>query len=300
MDPDHRILLQVTLDDAAAADEIFAVLMGEDVESPPRLHPAQRPRRALPRHLTGGRGAAEQRPGIPALCVLCPDNEGDQDCDRAAADRDRSGRRRRPQHRDAAQLHRLRDDASSSAAPCRTCATASSRCTAACVYAMYDGGYRPDRGYNKCARVVGEVMGQYHPHGDSLDLRRPGAPGPGLVAALPAGRRPGQLRLPRQRPGGRAAIHRVPDGAARDGDGPRHRPGDRRLPATTTTARRRSRSSCRAGSRTCWSTAPPASPSAWPPRSRRTTCARSRPASQWYLAAPGRAARGPARGADRA
>ena len=33
MDPDHRILLQVTLDDAAAADEMFAVLMGEDVES---------------------------------------------------------------------------------------------------------------------------------------------------------------------------------------------------------------------------------------------------------------------------
>ncbi len=35
------------------------------------------------------------------------------------------------------------------------------------IYAMYDGGYRPDRGYNKCARVVGDVMGQYHPHGDS-------------------------------------------------------------------------------------------------------------------------------------
>ena len=34
------------------------------------------------------------------------------------------------------------------------------------VYAMYDGGYRPDRGFNKCSRVVGEVMGQYHPHGD--------------------------------------------------------------------------------------------------------------------------------------
>src|SRR5689334_3633398 len=34
------------------------------------------------------------------------------------------------------------------------------------LYAMYDGGYRPDRGYSKCARVVGEVMGQYHPHGD--------------------------------------------------------------------------------------------------------------------------------------
>ncbi|QXQ10399.1 DNA gyrase subunit A [Paeniglutamicibacter sp. Y32M11] len=35
------------------------------------------------------------------------------------------------------------------------------------IYAMYDGGYRPERSYNKCARVVGEVMGQYHPHGDS-------------------------------------------------------------------------------------------------------------------------------------
>ncbi|MGW6197590.1 DNA gyrase subunit A [Kribbella sp. NPDC055110] len=35
------------------------------------------------------------------------------------------------------------------------------------LYAMYDGGYRPDRGFNKCSRIVGDVMGQYHPHGDS-------------------------------------------------------------------------------------------------------------------------------------
>ncbi|SDK11135.1 DNA gyrase subunit A [Nocardioides sp. YR527] len=35
------------------------------------------------------------------------------------------------------------------------------------LYAMYDGGYRPDRGFSKCARVVGEVMGNYHPHGDT-------------------------------------------------------------------------------------------------------------------------------------
>ncbi len=35
------------------------------------------------------------------------------------------------------------------------------------LYAMYDGGYRPDRGFSKCSRVVGDVMGQYHPHGDS-------------------------------------------------------------------------------------------------------------------------------------
>ncbi|MDO5067558.1 MAG: DNA gyrase subunit A [Propionibacteriaceae bacterium] len=35
------------------------------------------------------------------------------------------------------------------------------------LYAMWDGGYRHDRGWNKCSRVVGEVMGLYHPHGDS-------------------------------------------------------------------------------------------------------------------------------------
>lgn len=35
------------------------------------------------------------------------------------------------------------------------------------LYAMFDGGYRPERSYNKCSRVVGEVMGQYHPHGDA-------------------------------------------------------------------------------------------------------------------------------------
>lgn len=35
------------------------------------------------------------------------------------------------------------------------------------IYAMYDGGYRPDKSFSKCARVVGDVMGQYHPHGDS-------------------------------------------------------------------------------------------------------------------------------------
>jgi len=35
------------------------------------------------------------------------------------------------------------------------------------VYAMFDGGYRPDKQFSKCSRVVGDVMGQYHPHGDT-------------------------------------------------------------------------------------------------------------------------------------
>jgi DNA gyrase subunit A len=35
------------------------------------------------------------------------------------------------------------------------------------IYAMFDGGYRPDKAFSKCSRVVGDVMGKYHPHGDT-------------------------------------------------------------------------------------------------------------------------------------
>jgi DNA gyrase subunit A len=35
------------------------------------------------------------------------------------------------------------------------------------LYGMYDSGFRPDRNYVKCGRIVGDVMGNYHPHGDS-------------------------------------------------------------------------------------------------------------------------------------
>lgn len=34
------------------------------------------------------------------------------------------------------------------------------------IYTMYDGGYRPDKSFFKCTRVIGDVMGQFHPHGD--------------------------------------------------------------------------------------------------------------------------------------
>ena len=73
---------------------------------------------------------------------------------------------------------------------------------------MFDCGYRPDRGYVKCARVVGDVMGQLPPARRLGDLRRAGAHGPAVVAALPADRRQRQLRLARQRPAGRHAVLR--------------------------------------------------------------------------------------------
>ncbi|MFD5598606.1 DNA gyrase subunit A [Leucobacter sp. NPDC058333] len=35
------------------------------------------------------------------------------------------------------------------------------------IYTMYDGGYRPDKAFSKCTRIIGDVMGQFHPHGDT-------------------------------------------------------------------------------------------------------------------------------------
>ena len=63
------------------------------------------------------------------------------------------------------------------------------------VYQMNEMGLRPDRGYVKCARVVGEVMGKLHPHGDASiydALVRMAQP---FSHAPAAGRRPRQLRL---------------------------------------------------------------------------------------------------------
>ena len=99
------------------------------------------------------------------------------------------------------------------------------------LYAMYDGGYRPDRGFSKCSRVVGDVMGQYHPHGDTAiydTLVRLAQP---WVMRAPLIHGQGNFGSPGQRRRRGDALHRVPDGAARARDGARHRRGHRRLPA---------------------------------------------------------------------
>lgn len=81
------------------------------------------------------------------------------------------------------------------------------------LYQMNEMGLRPDRSYVKCARVVGEVMGKLHPHGDAS-----------IYDALVRLSQPFSMRLPlvdghgnfgslgNDDPCGRDAVHRVPDG----------------------------------------------------------------------------------------
>ena len=140
------------------------------------------------------------------------------------------------------------------------------------LYGMWESGNRSDRPYKKSARIVGDVMGKYHPHGDSaiydtvvrmaqdFAMRYPLVDGQGNFGSLdgdnPAAMRYTEVRLTQ----------------ARRGDAPRgHRQGDGRLGPELRRLARPSRWCCRRASPTSWSTAPPASPSAWRPTSRRTT-----------------------------
>ena len=153
------------------------------------------------------------------------------------------------------------------------------------LYAMYDGGYRPDRGYFKCSRVVGDVMG---PTTRTATHR---STTPSSVSRSP-GRCATRWSTARATSARRATTPRprcdTPSAGSRRSPW-RCSVTSTRRPSTsspTTTGAPRSRSSCRRGSPTCWSTAPRASRSAWRPTSRRTTCARSPKPSQWALENP--------------
>ncbi len=139
------------------------------------------------------------------------------------------------------------------------------------LYAMHEANIVCNRPYVKCARVVGDVMGKYHPHGDmaiydtlvrmaqDFSLRYPLIDGQGNFGSVD-GDNAAAMRYTECR------LQKIAERAHR-----RHRQGDRRFRRRTTTARSRSRRCCRRGCRTCSSTARRASPSAWRPTSRRTT-----------------------------
>jgi DNA gyrase subunit A len=99
------------------------------------------------------------------------------------------------------------------------------------VFTMFDDlGLTHESRYRKSAKVVGDVIGKYHPHGDTRGLRGDGPAGPGLRDAHAAGRRPGQLRVDRRRHRGRLPLHRgAPDQAGR-GAAERAAEGDGRVP----------------------------------------------------------------------
>ena len=67
MDPTTRILKQVTLDEAADADETFAILMGDDVEQRRSFIQRKRLRRPLPGHLSGTEPHVKRRPAAGDL-----------------------------------------------------------------------------------------------------------------------------------------------------------------------------------------------------------------------------------------
>jgi DNA gyrase subunit A len=133
------------------------------------------------------------------------------------------------------------------------------------LYAMAELGLRPDRPHVKSSRIVGEVMGKYHPHGDTA-----------IYDALVRMAQPFSMRLPLI--DGHGNFGSLDDGPAASRDTPR--PGSRPPRCSWTTGPRRrqvvdvrcptttrhlicSPRCSRRPSRTCWSTAPPASRSGW-------------------------------------
>ena len=99
------------------------------------------------------------------------------------------------------------------------------------LYTMWQQNLTADAKHRKCAKVVGDVMGNYHPHGDSRAVRDAGPHGAAVLAALSARRRLGQLRIARRRQRRGDALHRVPAGAPQRRDADRDRSDDRPVPA---------------------------------------------------------------------
>jgi DNA gyrase subunit A len=142
------------------------------------------------------------------------------------------------------------------------------------LYSMHENGHTPDKKHVKSARIVGDVMGKYHPHGDQaiydalvrmaqdFSMRLPLIDGQGNFGSVdddpPAAMRYTESRLTK------AAMALLADIDEDTVDFQANYDGNERG----------ARRPAGALSRISWSTAPAASRSAWPPTSRRTISAR--------------------------
>ena len=143
------------------------------------------------------------------------------------------------------------------------------------LYSMDESGQGPTRPYSKSRAHRRRGDGQLPPARRLRDLRHARADGAGLLDALPAGRRPGQLRLHRRRSGRGHALHRGAPHAPRHRDAPRPRRGHGRLHAQLRRLQARAARPAGALPQPARQRLLRASPSAWRRTSRRTTCARS-------------------------
>ena len=91
------------------------------------------------------------------------------------------------------------------------------------LYGMQEMGLQYNKKYTKSAKVVGHVMGNYHPHGDSAIYDTMVRLAQDFSQRYPHDRRTGKLRLRRRRPARRHALHRVPHDPCRQRDARRHR-----------------------------------------------------------------------------
>ena len=169
MDPATRTLLQVSVEDAAIADDVFSTLMGDDVESRKGFIQAERQGRPLPRRRK--RAARRTRP----VCTTAPNRQRGSTSAR---------RRRRPADaRDGnvepieiqEEMERSFLDYAMSVITARALPDARDGLKPVhrrILYGMYEGGMRPDRKHKK-SRVVGRRRdGQVPPARRRRDLRR--------------------------------------------------------------------------------------------------------------------------------
>ncbi len=142
------------------------------------------------------------------------------------------------------------------------------------LFSMSENGLTPTRPYRKCASIVGDVMGNYHPHGDSAIYDALARLAQDFSMRYDARRRPGQLRLDRRRPASRDALLRRRRDARRD---PRGQPCASPISPTAS-------SPTASATRTCWCTIASGARctrrrSSTPATTRRCACARGRASS---------------------